>query len=51
MEAILERNAVNIRDRGAAYRKSGWKGYDPSAPAYTADQVRRERDLYRHTAA
>ena len=50
-EAILERNAVNISDRGAVYRKSGWKGYDPSAPAYTADQVRRERDLYRHTAA
>ena len=50
-EAILERNAVKISDRGAVYRKSGWKGYDPSAPAYTADQVRRERDLYRHTAA
>ncbi len=51
VEAILERNAVNIRDRGTAYRKSGWKGYDPSAPAYTADQVRRERELYRRSAA
>ncbi len=50
-EAILARNAVDIRDRGAAYRKSGWKGYDPSAPAYTADQVRRERELYRRSAA
>ena len=47
-EAILERNSVNIRDRGAAYRKSGWKGYNPSAPAYTADQVRRERNLPPH---
>ena len=51
VEAILERNAVNIRDRGTAYRKSGWKGYDPSAPTYTADQVRRERELYRRSAA
>ena len=45
-EAILDRSAVNIRARGAAYRKSGWNRFDPDAPAYTADQVRRERELY-----
>ena len=31
VEAILDRNAVNIRDRGAAYRNSGWKSFDPKA--------------------
>jgi hypothetical protein len=51
VEAILDRSAVDIRDRGAAYRKSGWKKFDPNAPAYTADQVRKERELYRRSAA
>jgi hypothetical protein len=50
VEAILDRSAVNIRDRGAAFRKSGWKGFDPNAPVYTADQVRKERQLYRSAA-
>jgi hypothetical protein len=47
VEAILDRSAVNINDRRAAYAKSGWSTFDPGAPAYTADQVRRERELYR----
>jgi hypothetical protein len=51
IEAILDRSAVNIRDRGMAYRQSGWRSFDPSAPAYTADQIRKERDLYRRNAA
>jgi hypothetical protein len=51
VEALFDRSAVNIRDRGAAYRNAGWKGFDPKAPAYTADQVRKERDLYRRSAA
>jgi hypothetical protein len=45
-EAILDRSAVNIRDRGEAYRKDGWKGFDESAPPYSVDQARRERQLY-----
>jgi hypothetical protein len=45
--AIMDRNAFNITERAADYRGSGWKGYDPAAPAYTADQIRRERDSYR----
>ncbi len=45
--ALMDPDAVNMVDREAAYRKSGWTGYDPSAPAYTPDQVRAERDLYR----
>jgi hypothetical protein len=46
-EAILNRASVNIQDRGAAYRKTGWMEFDASATPYTADQVRRERELYR----
>jgi len=49
-EAILNRAAVNVRDRGAAYRKSGWSKFDPAAKPYTADEVRRERELYRSAA-
>jgi hypothetical protein len=51
VEAILDRSAVNIRERGMAYRQSGWSSFDPKAPAYTADQVRSERDRYRRSAA
>jgi len=43
-EAILNRSAVNISDRGEMYRNNGWSGYDPEAPPYTAEQIRRERD-------
>jgi hypothetical protein len=51
VQAILDRNAVDISERGAAYRKGGWSRFDPNASAYTADQVRKERDLYRRSAA
>jgi len=46
-KAIMSRNEVDIASREAAYRSSGWNGYDPSAPAYDADQVRKEREAYR----
>ena len=46
-EAILDRSAVNIRDRGMAWRENGWKTFDPNAAPYTADQVRKEREQYR----
>ncbi|MBV9569798.1 MAG: hypothetical protein JO056_00975 [Alphaproteobacteria bacterium] len=45
-EAVMDRAAVNVRQRGDLYRKSGWTGYNPSAAPYTADQVRAERDSY-----
>jgi hypothetical protein len=50
-EAILDRSAINIRDRGAAYRKSGWTRFDTGASPYTAEQIRRERDSYRNRGA
>ena len=45
-EAILDRSAVNIRDRSDAYRREGWSGFDENASPYTTEQARRERDTY-----
>jgi hypothetical protein len=46
-QAILDRNkAVNVTARGDAYRANGWSSFDPAAPAYTADEVARERARY-----
>ena len=46
-EAILDRSAVNIRERTQLWEKRGWSRFDPKAPPYTADEIRRERELYR----
>ncbi len=45
--AIMDKSAIDVTTRAASYRSSGWKGYDPSAPAYDAELVRKERDIYR----
>jgi hypothetical protein len=45
-EAILSQSAVDIRQRSSAWQKAGWKSFDPSAKPYTADDVRKERQLY-----
>lgn len=46
-EAILDRNkSVDAATRGAAYRQSGWTGFDADAPAYTTDEIDRERARY-----
>ena len=47
LQAVMDRSAVDVRARGAAYRQSGWKSFDPAASPYTRDQVIKERDLYR----
>ena len=46
-EAILDRSAVNLRERSALYQRSGWNRFDPKAAPYTAEEVRRERETYR----
>jgi hypothetical protein len=45
VEGVMDRSAVNICERGAFYRRSGWRSFDPKAAPYTADQVRNEREL------
>ena len=46
-QSILDRSAVRVADRAAAYRKSGWTTYTPTAKPFTRDEVLRERSLYR----
>jgi IS30 family transposase len=46
-EAVLDRSSVNIRDLGAAWPKAGWQNFDPNAAPYTAEQICKERELYR----
>jgi uncharacterized protein (TIGR02271 family) len=40
-------NAVDIDTRGAAYRSSGYTGYNESAPPYAMEDITRERETYR----
>ena len=48
LEGVLGRHSpVDIQQRGQAYRQAGWQRFDENAPAYTSEQVARERELYR----
>ena len=47
-EAILNRSAVRIRERGEDYRRTGWTRYDPAAAAYTPEEIEAERQRYRN---
>lgn len=44
--AILDRSAIDVTKRAVLWRNTGWDGYDPAAPAYSADEVRRDRAAY-----
>ena len=46
LQAVMDRSAVRVADRAAAYRKSGWTRFDPASKPYTVDEVRKERTLY-----
>jgi hypothetical protein len=43
---LLRHRAVDLGARGRIYRDSGWSSFDANAPAYTADEVARERARY-----
>ena len=45
-KAIMMQNDVDILARGNDWRSSGWSGYDPKAPVYTAEEVLHEREIY-----
>ena len=45
--AIMDKRAFDVTARASAWRSSGWNGYDPNAPAYDPEQVRKEREAYR----
>lgn len=44
-DAILQRSAVDVSKRGAAYREQGWTKFDPVLEPYSPDEVTRERQL------
>jgi hypothetical protein len=44
---LLRQRAVDLNTRGRLYRDSGWSSFDDKAPAYSPDQIARERSLYR----
>jgi hypothetical protein len=46
LEAALDQSAVNLRDRSAAWQKSGWKSFDPASKPYGVDELRAERQRY-----
>lgn len=47
VERVLAHHAgVDAAHRGEAYRQDGWSGYSPDAPAYSADEIARERSRF-----
>ncbi len=42
-EDIMDRGAIDVRVRIAAYRAAGWTAHDPDAAPLTADEIARER--------
>ena len=44
--AIMDHRAFDVTERGQIWRDEGWTGYDPEAPAYSAEEVARERATY-----
>ncbi|WP_404479191.1 hypothetical protein [Novosphingobium sp. BL-52-GroH] len=46
-EAVLDRvSSVDITQRGASYRSSGWNGFDENAAAYTPEEIGRDREIH-----
>ena len=46
LEAVLNQSAVNLQDRSAAWRKTGWQTFDPASKPYGANEIQKERQLY-----
>jgi hypothetical protein len=47
VEAILDKSAVDPAQRVSAYRQSGWERFDEGSKGLTAEEIRRERELYK----
>ena len=45
-DTVLNESAVNLRDRSAAWQKSGWTSFDPASKPYGVEEIRKERELY-----
>jgi uncharacterized protein (TIGR02271 family) len=49
-DIMMRHGAVDIDERGNQYRQEGWKGYDPNAQPYTAQQIESYRTSNRPAA-
>jgi len=48
VEAVLDGNGgVTADTRGTDYRRAGWTAFDRNAAPYTAEEIDREREVYR----
>jgi hypothetical protein len=47
LEAVLDRSSLKTNDLRSSYSQGGWKSFDPAAKPYSADEVRKQRSLYR----
>jgi hypothetical protein len=45
-QILRQQGPVDVAQRRQHYMKAGWSQYDPKAPSYTAEQIRKERTLY-----
>ena len=43
---LREHSPVDITERSARWKESGWSGYDAKAPAYTYDEALNERKTF-----
>ena len=46
LEAVLDRSALRTSDLRKSYDKAGWKGFDPKAKPYSAEEVRQYRSTW-----
>jgi hypothetical protein len=46
LDMVLNESAINLRDRSAAWRKAGWKSFDPASKPYDGEEIQKERQLY-----
>lgn len=50
-EIMRKHHPVDPNARGLAYRERGWREFDAKAPAFAAEELERERALYRPSRA
>ena len=45
-DVLNDNGAIDVERRAAQYRAAGYKGYDPKAPPYNAEQTKTERQTF-----
>lgn len=46
---MRQHGAIDIEDRVARWRSTGWKGYNPNDPPFSYDEIERDRTTYRQS--